>query len=174
MEHDPTLHSGPSPEAEDMALALLRPGENVLSIAAISPGIYWKGLAFWVLALIAAFGDVHLAMYFIAVALVFMLVEYGTKHYLLLAATDRRVLVRSGILNKDIVQLHYSQIESLEVFRTFMGGLLGFANVVITGTGSRRIIVPFVENARDFEDIMDQKITERDARMEALPQMRHA
>ncbi len=43
---------------------LLLPGENLVHIADISPGIYWKGIAMLIVALIALVYSPSLAIYF--------------------------------------------------------------------------------------------------------------
>jgi hypothetical protein len=46
-----------------------------------------------------------------------------------------------------MIELRYSQVESIEVGMTPIGQIFNYGNVIVTGTGQRRIIVPFVANA---------------------------
>ncbi len=140
---------------------LLLPGEGLVHIAEISPGIYWKGLAMLVLALVALFYSPALAMYFAIVAGILLLMEYSTKRYLLLAATDTRILMGGGVFNQEVVSMPYNRIEGVEIMRSPAGMLFGYSNVILSGTGRARIIIPFVNDAMAFTDDINRRIMSR-------------
>ena len=72
------------------------------------------------------------------------------KEILFLVLTNKRVLFRYGILQVDVVDMRFSKIESVELERMPPGYILGYANVVMMGTGNRYIVIPYVENAVEF------------------------
>ena len=72
------------------------------------------------------------------------------KEILLMVLTNKRVLVRYGILQVDVVDMRFSKIESIELERMIPGYILGYANVVLMGTGNRYVVIPFVDNALEF------------------------
>ena len=135
------------PEAME---SILMPGEKVLRIAAISPGIYWKGIAVFVLSILVMMKALALGGFLMFVSLVMLGVAHATKYFLLLAATDKRVVIRHGIINLDTIQFRYTKLESVELSRTIIGQILGYASVVITGTGSRITVIPFIADASKF------------------------
>ncbi len=150
----------------DVVASMLLPGEKIVHIAAISQGIYWKGIAVLGVALVALFYGVWLAVYFAVVAAVMLLLAYSTRKYLVLAATDHRIIIRAGILNQEMPQLRYHQIESIDLLYTLPGTLLGYSSVIITGTGRMRLIVPFVEDGEAFRDDIMQRILEKEDQLE--------
>jgi hypothetical protein len=75
---------------------------------------------------------------------------YLTRRYLLLAATTKRIFIRSGILYADVIELRYTQIESVELGITPIGQIFNYGNIIVTGTGQRRVIVPFIANPLVF------------------------
>lgn len=140
----------------------LRPGENLVRVARIHWGIYWKGFAVLALSLVLMLKVFNLGAFFMIVAAITLGLAYLTKHYMLLMLTDKRMVVRHGILNLETVQMHFNRIESVEVFRPPIGRLLGYATVVITGTGSRVTGVPFIADADAFRSDIDRLMFERE------------
>lgn len=144
------------------AAIALREGETLKRIAKVHWGIYWKGIATLALSFLLMLKVFNLGAFFLLVATVVLSFAYLTKHYLLLALTDKRLIVRHGILNLETVQMHFNRIESVEVFRPPVGRILGYATVVITGTGSRVTSVPFIADADAFRGDLDHMIFERE------------
>jgi uncharacterized membrane protein YdbT with pleckstrin-like domain len=136
----------------------LMPDEEIVKVGQFHPGIYWKGVAVFALAIVLLIRVFNLGVFILLVAGVMLALAYLTKHYLLLILTNRRLLIRTGILRMDTVQLSLERVESVELERTIMGQFLGYAAVVVTGTGSRVMAVPFVEEPQKFRQLIDQQI----------------
>lgn len=150
------------PVAAGLLEPLLRPGERVLGIAAISPGIYWKSVVLFIAAAVTMLYSLALGIYLAAVSLVVLILAAMTRKYLLLAATDERVIIRHGIFYIEIVEMRYDRIESIELVSSLMGQLLGYVNIIITGTGRLRFMVPFVENGFDFSTELNHMLLKRE------------
>lgn len=148
---------------------LLRGDERLIHVARISAGIYWKGVAVLILAGLMFLNPFlyNLGIFFIIVALIILANAYLTRYYLLLALTDRQVLLRRGILTLDTVQLRLNRIESVELEWPPMGRLLGYSVVVLTGTGSRIAAIPFVADGPRFRQLLDEMLMAREDRVEA-------
>lgn len=142
--------------------SLLREGEKLIMVAGIHPGIYWKGILLFVVSLLLMIKVFNLGAFLMFVSLLLLSVNYLTRHYLLLALTDKRVLVRHGIINLDTIEVHQNRIESVEVHRTIMARLLGYGTVIVTGTGSRVTAVPFIDGAEQFRSVLDSMILARE------------
>jgi uncharacterized membrane protein YdbT with pleckstrin-like domain len=151
----------PSVESQALLKSLLQPGESVVRQAAVSYGIYWKGLALLLFGLLILVPSFTLGVYFLAASIVVLLIEYGLRRNMLLAATDKRVIVRYGLINLQRVDVPFRQIQSVETVTTPMGRLLGYATVILSGTGGLFIPFPFVADAaafgRDLTFAMSQK-----------------
>ncbi len=149
---------------EEALQSILMPGEKIMRIAQISPGIYWKGFAVLLLAVILLFSGTlfNLGLFFLFISVLMLSVSYLTRYFLLLAATDKRIIIRHGILNLDTIQFRYSKLESVELSRTIIGQILGYASVVITGTGSRVTVIPFIADASRFRQELNKVLFEQD------------
>jgi hypothetical protein len=146
---------------------MLLPGEAVVRVATISRGIYWKSVVVLVvgLALTLRYG-VWLGPFVLAVGAIMLLLAYSTRNYLVLAATDHRLIIRAGIFSQEVIQFRYRQIETVDTLYTPPGMVLGYGSVVITGTGQSAWMVPFVQDAAAFRDDITQKLLETE---ESLP-----
>lgn len=147
--------SQPLPTAKSLELAgvKLQNDETLLSMSVIHPAIYWKGVVLLIFAiLIMPTFAFNLGCFLIFVAAVILSLAWLTRRYLILAATDKRIIVRSGVLYADMIELRYTQVESVELGITPIGQICGYGSVIVTGTGTRRIIVPFITNALTFRN----------------------
>lgn len=149
--------------------SILMPDEKVLRIAQISPGIYWKGFVVLILAVILMITGAlfNLGLFLLFVSVIMLSIAYLTRYFLLLAATDKRVIIRHGIINLDTIQFRYTKLESVELSRTLIGQVLGYASVVITGTGSRITVVPFIADASRFRAELNKILFEQDEKATA-------
>jgi uncharacterized membrane protein YdbT with pleckstrin-like domain len=143
-------------------LPSLLPDERIIRVATISSGIYWKGITMMVLALFTLVFAFRLAVYFLIIGFVMLLIGFATKYSLYLAATNRRIIVRSGVFNQDTVELSYPKIESVELAWSPMGRILGYATIFITGTGRTRFGVPFIDNPLSWRDDLMQQLMEKE------------
>lgn len=130
---------------------MLIEGERVILWGQIHWGIYWKSAA------VMAFG--LLVMLFLVMELGAILLIVGAfmaahavlkKHVLLLVLTDKRLLMRYGLLQVDVVDMRFQNIESIELERMLPGFLMGYANIVIMGIGQRYVVIPYIANGPAF------------------------
>ncbi len=141
---------------DDAAQAILVDGENILVQGRIHGAIYWKAVAVLIFAFLLAFQIPVLGAFFGFVALVMVITSTLTKHFLLLALTNKRVLSRYGVLQVDVVAIQFKQIESVEMERMLLGQIFNYATVVILGTGRRTIRIPYIANAAEFRRKYDE------------------
>ncbi len=52
-----------------------------------------------------------------------------------IAVTNRRVLIKTGVVNRKTLELLLSRIESIGVNETPLGRMLGYGTVIVRGTG---------------------------------------
>ncbi len=125
--------------------------ENFLTLARIHGAIYWKGVAviiFGMLLLLTV--AMNAGFFLIFVGVIMLVLAHLTRQFLILAASDKRIFIRSGILYADMIEMRYGQVESIELGINPIGQIFGYGSVIVTGTGQRRVIVPFVDDAVAF------------------------
>lgn len=140
----------------------LQSDEEVLFIGVIHPAIMWKGIAVLFLAVAFLFVAVNLALFLAFVGVVMLVIASITQQYLLIAATNYRILMRGGIVYADVIEIHYPQLESIEVGATLIGQIFGYVNVIVTGAGNRRIMVPYIANGMAFKQIVNDRLIQQE------------
>jgi uncharacterized membrane protein YdbT with pleckstrin-like domain len=118
----------------------LTPGERVL----YSTGLHWVVLVNWVLCggfLLFLSGWALLDGAWLAALalglLGFMIIGLGVliRNATEMAITDKRVIVKVGLLRRTTVELFLSKIEGVTIEQGFWERLLGYGSVVVIGVG---------------------------------------
>lgn len=159
----------PAKTSQDIALeGMLVSGEEVILRAELHNAIYWKSIAVLVVAVfMLLIGIFPFFLLFGLVGGIMLCVTILTQHYLLLAVTNKRILARYGLLQMDVVDIRLSKIESIDLERMLPGHILGYANVVIMGTGQRLIRVPYIKNAEAFRRFYNEMVLAEEGNEEA-------
>lgn len=145
MSTESTSTSGKKASAAEERLL---PGEVIIESAVIHAGIFWKAAAVFIIAVLFTLltGIIQLGMLLGVVAVVMAIYAIIKKEILMLVVTNKRILARYGILQVDVVDIHFDKLESMELERMLPGYIMGYSNVVLMGTGSRFIVIPYVGN----------------------------
>ena len=53
-----------------------------------------------------------------------------------IAVTDRRIILKRGLIRRHTVEMNMQKVESVDVDQTLIGRLFNYGNVTIRGTGS--------------------------------------
>ena len=151
--------------------AMLRPDERLIRSARVSQAIYWRGIVVFLLAGLLLMSPMlsNLGVFLMIVSMIVLLHAYLTRYYLMLVLTDKRVLIRKGILTLDTVQMRLNRIESVELEWPPVGRILGYSSVVVTGTGSRVAVVPYIADGAAFRKEMDDMLFAAEERTMGTP-----
>lgn len=126
-------------------------GEQVLAASRIHGGIYWQTLAVGLITLLVGLFVAYQLVYVLGMATAAMaLYAFWRKTFYVLVLTDKRIFARYGLLQMDVVDMRFDKIESMETEQMLPGYLMGYANLVVMGTGNRYITIPYVANAADI------------------------
>ncbi len=66
------------------------------------------------------------------------------------AITNRRIIVKTGLVSRHTLEMNLSKIESVNVDQSIMGRLLGYGTITIIGSGGTRESFPNIKNPLDF------------------------
>jgi len=142
---------------------VLQPGETIRQVTTISWVSYLRGLALWVAALViwavtpaAASSPWLHSIGLIAAATVFLLglyliaLAWWRRLTTEVAVTDRRVIYKTGFINRHTVEMHMDKIESVDVDQGILGRLLNYGNITINGTGEGREHIREIDHPLEF------------------------
>jgi uncharacterized membrane protein YdbT with pleckstrin-like domain len=66
-----------------------------------------------------------------------------------MALTNRRVVIKTGVVGRKTIEMLLNKVESIEVSETAMGRALGYGTIVVIGTGGTP--EPFDQMAHPLE-----------------------
>lgn len=138
-------------------------GESILRVSLIHPGIYWKSVAVLLVGILVFLFVPVLGAMILFVAACMAGIAWLARQYLGLVLTNRRIIIRRGMpLWSEMIEMRLSQIESVELMRMLPGALMGYATLLVTGTGSRITGVPYVADADAFRATLDELLARRE------------
>jgi uncharacterized membrane protein YdbT with pleckstrin-like domain len=79
---------------------------------------------------------------------IFMLLWVGatliTYRFSSLTIKKNQIILKTGFLSRQIMHIPLDKVESIDIRQSIMGTILGFGNIVITGTGGSREVVTYI------------------------------
>lgn len=66
------------------------------------------------------------------------------------AVTNRRVIVKTGLISRRTLEMNLNKIESVNVDQSIFGRILGYGTITIIGTGGTRESFPDISNPLKF------------------------
>jgi uncharacterized membrane protein YdbT with pleckstrin-like domain len=120
--------------------SILEPGEQVRYHTTVSWTIYTPAIllalcALASLVLSAGIGWIA-AIVFAAAAIIAFIPGWFKRWTTEIAVTDRRIILKRGLIRRHTVEMNMQKVESVDVDQTLIGRLFDYGNVTIRGTGS--------------------------------------
>ncbi len=116
-------------------------------VLAASVMIYTSTNSMWAYILVAIVGLGFLVA-FIAELLTYMTTE--------LAVTDRRVIHKTGVISRETMEQQISRIDSITVYQTIAGRILGYGTIDIRGSGTSFTPVTKIAGPLNFRKAVQQ------------------
>ena len=121
---------------------ILRPDEKLLATGSMHWIIYWPAIALMALAVISliVLGSTSMASRIIfllcALAAIFFAIKEWFQQWITeIAVTDRRVIVKTGLIRRHTAEMNMDKVESVTVYQSILGRLLNYGSVHVRGTG---------------------------------------
>lgn len=129
----------------------LTKGEKIIKVGRVHWGIFVPVICYLTIAfLVGTFFHPFVGSFIVLLSMV-PLVSKGILYLTTaLVLTNKRVFIKFGYFNKDLIQIRISRLESAHLERPFLGQILGYATVVVLGTGAGSIPVNYIGNGRSF------------------------
>ena len=141
---------------------VLQPGETLIYATSLHWLVYLRALVLLILAIacLIAAGSVNdpwavLALQIVAalfglIALISGLSAMIRRQTTELAVTDRRVIYKTGIVQRHSVEINRSKVETVGVNQSILGRILGYGTVIVRGTGGSFEPVAFIGDPLTF------------------------
>jgi uncharacterized membrane protein YdbT with pleckstrin-like domain len=135
---------------------VLEQGEQIAYRARLSPVSYWPSVVLVVVGIViaAVAGGLQVVEYIgVAVIIVGLLLavwQWLQRATTEIAVTDRRVILKTGLISRRTVEINLTRVESVDVRQSIAGRLLNFGDVVIRGTGAGVEPIHMIEAPLEF------------------------
>ena len=126
--------------------SILEPGEQIRYHTTVSWTIYTPAILLAILALASliagaevpslTFAGWFAAAVFALAAIVAWVRAWFRRWTTEIAVTDRRIILKRGLIRRHTVEMNMTKVESVDVDQTLIGRLFNYGNVSIRGTGS--------------------------------------
>ncbi len=93
------------------------------------------------------------------------LVQRATSEF---AVTNRRVVVKVGLVSRKTIELNLEKVESIGVEQTILGRILDYGTIVIIGTGGTREPFRGIRDPLDFRRAVNQATESRGRAQRAM------
>lgn len=95
---------------------------------------------------------------FLALAVLQVVLEVISYFTCIYQVTNRRVIMRTGVLRVHSVEVLLMKVESIVVEKSFLGQMMGFGTLVVIGTGGTREPFPNIEEPEHFRQAVYDQI----------------
>jgi uncharacterized membrane protein YdbT with pleckstrin-like domain len=75
-----------------------------------------------------------------------------------MAVTNRRILIKTGILSHRSIELLLSRVESIVINESFFGRILGYGSVMVRGTGGTPEPFDYIARPKEFRRSAQEQI----------------
>jgi uncharacterized membrane protein YdbT with pleckstrin-like domain len=114
----------------------LIPDEQVVFRTRLHLVIFFMPMVLLAIAIgLFAYGVPVVAETVLAVAVLWGLVKYIDYASSEFAVTNKRVIIKVGVLRRRTVEMLNTKVEAVAVNQGILGRILGYGNIVVTGTG---------------------------------------
>jgi len=92
------------------------------------------------------------------VAAIFFGIGFVRRNATEMAVTNKRVIVKSGIVDRRTIELLLQRIESIAVEEPALGRVLGYGTVIVRGTGGTPEVFPQIARPLEFREQVQRQI----------------
>jgi uncharacterized membrane protein YdbT with pleckstrin-like domain len=127
---------------------VLQPGETIVYSTRLHWIIYWRAILLLIVCIVLAGAawymadnkNLSLAIAIAAVIFALLGLSSALRTFIRrwtteLAVTDRRVIYKEGLIARRTLEMNRSRVESVDVYQTILGRILGYGTITLRGTG---------------------------------------
>lgn len=138
-------------------------GEEVLYRTRIHKAIFLWSAVFLIMALLCFIsGGAPMGLFWLMFAVILGIAAYADYSTAEFGLTNKRVLMKCGVIRRNSVEILLSKIESIQVEQSIIGRLFGYGTVVITGSGGSKTPFPRVDAPFELRKRVQEKLSEQE------------
>ena len=142
---------------------VLQPGETIVYSTKLHWIIYWWAIFLIIICIITAVSawyaadnhNLSLALGIAAIILGLLALSSAFGKFIKrwtteLAVTDRRVIYKERLIARRTLEMNRSRVESVDVYQSVLGRLLGYGTITLRGTGGSGEPMPNIDDPLTF------------------------
>jgi uncharacterized membrane protein YdbT with pleckstrin-like domain len=142
---------------------VLQPGETIVYSTKLHWIIYWWAIFLIILCIITAVSawytadnqNLSLALVIVAIICALLALSSAFGKFIKrwtteLAITDRRVIYKERLIARRTLEMNRSRVESVDVYQSILGRLLGYGTIRLRGTGGSLEPMPNIDDPLTF------------------------
>ncbi len=96
------------------------------------------------------------ALLFAGVGFIWILMTWATYHFSSLTIKKNQVILRTGMLVRQTIDIPLNKIESIDIRQTIPGSIFHYGTLMITGTGGTRHLMNFLSKPLTCRRLIEQ------------------
>ena len=142
---------------------VLQPGETIVYSTKLHWIIYWWAIFLIILCIITAVSawytadnqNLSLALVIVAIICALLALSSAFGKFIKrwtteLAITDRRVIYKERLIARRTLEMNRNRVESVDVYQSILGRLLGYGTIRLRGTGGSLEPMPNIDDPLTF------------------------
>ncbi|QRN02766.1 PH domain-containing protein [Legionella sp. MW5194] len=102
-----------------------------------------------------------LSLFVVLFALAWIGITWVTYHFSSLTIKKKQVILRTGVLVRQTVDIPLTKIETIDIRQSILGSLLRYGSLVITGTGGTRYLINYLDKPLTCRRYIEQLMNEQ-------------
>jgi uncharacterized membrane protein YdbT with pleckstrin-like domain len=105
---------------------------------------------------VAKTGYRHLELLLLIPAVFFILNAFITRRSSEFAVTNKRVIMKAGVIQTSSLEILLNKVEALAVNQTLLGKMLNYGDIIITGSGGTKELYKGIEDPLAFRKAVQE------------------
>ena len=102
----------------------------------------------------------EVALIFVAFSLLWIVMTWFTYHFSSLSIKKKQVILRTGILVRQTIDIPLNKIESIDIRQSLLGSIFRYGVLIITGTGGTRQFINYLQRPLTCRRYIEQLMNE--------------
>jgi uncharacterized membrane protein YdbT with pleckstrin-like domain len=86
----------------------------------------------------------------VVVGIIILIIYYIQKNSTELAVTNKRVIAKTGFIQRNTNEINLKKVESIQVEQGLLGRMLNYGTIIVSGTGTGHAPIRFISNPLEF------------------------
>lgn len=134
-------------------------GEKIIYQTNLIWTAYIIGFVVFILGLFLMKENEMLGSVIILVGLFFLGIAYLKIKFSEFGVTNKRILIKTGILNTHSIEIMLSKVEGIEIEQSIVEKMINSGSIVIKGTGSTNYSFTSLHNPFEFRNAINEQIS---------------